>query len=93
MANNIQLFQQYVATLDELYAYNSLTSVLDGAPELARQGNSANELVIPKMSMSGLADYSRNTGYAAGDVTLTYETVACNYDRGRMFQVDEMDPF
>ena len=91
MANNIQLFQQYVATLDELYALNSLTSVLDGAPELARQGNSANELVIPKMSMSGLADYSRNTGYAAGDVTLTYETVACNYDRGRMFQVDEMD--
>ncbi len=26
-----------------------------------------------------------------GDVTLTYETVACNFDRGRMFNVDVMD--
>ena len=91
MANSITLFQAYVPLLDEIYMQSSLTAILDGAPELARFGNNANELVIPKMVMSGLADYSRANGYAAGDVTLTNETVACNYDRGRMFQIDTLD--
>lgn len=65
--------------------------MLDGAADLARQGANANELIIPKMSMQGLADYSRNGGYVSGDVTLTNETVQCNYDRNRMFSVDSMD--
>lgn len=43
------------------------------------------------MSMDGLGDYSRNSGYTKGDVTLTYETVTFNYDRGRKFDVDAMD--
>ena len=41
--------------------------------------------------MDGLADYSRNSGYVQGDVTLTNETVKCNFDRGRRFTVDTMD--
>ena len=91
MANAITLFKQYVTLLDEVYKNASLTSVLDGAAELARQGANANELVIPKMSMDGLANYSRNGRYVGGDVTLTNETVACNFDRGRMFSVDNLD--
>ncbi|MGI6201759.1 MAG: hypothetical protein ACOYJA_13420 [Christensenellales bacterium] len=91
MANSISLFKQYVPILDEVYRNASLTSVLDGAADLARQGANANELIIPKMSMDGLANYSRNSGYVGGDVTLTNETVACNFDRGRMFVVDNLD--
>ncbi|MBQ6373188.1 MAG: hypothetical protein IJJ45_01735 [Clostridia bacterium] len=91
MPNSIALFRNYVPMLDEVYKLAALSSVLDGAPELVRAGANANELVIPKMTMSGLADYSRNGGYSAGDVTITNETVACNYDRGRMFQVDNLD--
>lgn len=91
MANSITLFKQYTTLLDEVYKNASLTGDLDGASELARQGANANELIIPKMSMDGLADYSRNSGYVNGAVTLTNETVACNFDRGRMFNVDTMD--
>lgn len=91
MANSIELFKNYLPILDEVYKRASLTSILDGAAELARQGVNANELVIQKMTMSGLADYSRNGGYVAGDVTLTNETVKCNFDRGRMFVVDYLD--
>jgi len=91
LPNTIALFKQCVPLLDEVYKLNALTGILDGAQELARQGSSANELILPKMTLSGLADYDRNTGYAAGDVTLTTETVRCNYDRGRMFQVDSLD--
>lgn len=89
--NSIALFKQYVTLLDEVYKNASLTSVLDGAAELAKQGANANELIIPKMTMDGLANYSRNGGYVGGDVTLTNETVTCNFDRGRMFTVDNLD--
>ena len=91
MANNIETFKKYVPMLDEVYKMAALTSVLDGAAELATQGKNAGELVIPMMEMDGLADYSRNSGYVNGDVTLTYETKKCNFDRGRMFSVDNMD--
>lgn len=91
MANSIALAKQYVPVLDEIYKLASLTAKLDGSPELVRQGANANELIIPKLSMQGLADYSRNSGYVNGDVTLTNETVTCNFDRGRMFFVDTMD--
>lgn len=91
MANAIELAKSYVPLLDEVYAREVLTSDLDGAPELVQQGANANELIIPRMSMQGLADYSRNSGYVQGDVTLKNETVKCNFDRGRMFWVDSMD--
>lgn len=91
MPNSIELFKKYVPLLDEVYKLSSLTSDLDGAPELARQGQNVNELIIPKIDMSGLADYSRNGGYVNGDVTFTNETVKCNFDRGRMFTVDTLD--
>lgn len=77
--------------LDEIYKLEAKTNVLDGANQLVRQGANANELVIPKISMDGLADYSRNSGYVAGNVDFTFETVKCNFDRGRMFTVDVMD--
>ena len=91
MSNNIALATQYVALLDEVYKNASLTSVLDGNTDLVAQGANANELIIPKMTMDGLADYSRNGGYVGGDVTMSNETVTCNFDRGRMFSVDSMD--
>lgn len=89
--NNIELFKQYVPMLDEVYKEASITAVLDGNQDLVSQGANANELVIPMIDMSALGDYSRNSGYVDGDVTLTNETVKCNYDRGRMFNVDALD--
>lgn len=91
MANAITLAKTFVPILDKIYKIASVTSLLDGNPELVRQGANYNELIIPKISMQGLGDYSRNGGYVDGDVTLTNETVKCNFDRGRMFQVDYMD--
>ena len=91
MPNSIALFKNYVPILDEVYREASRSAVLDGAPELARAGANAGELIIPKMTMDGLADYARASGYVDGDVTLTNETVLCNFDRGRMFTVDALD--
>ena len=91
MANSIQLSKVYTNLLDEVYQQSALTAVLESDATLARQGANATEIVIPKLAMDGLADYSRNSGYVNGDVTLNWETVQFNYERGRMFSVDNMD--
>ena len=91
MANTIALRKAYSTLLDEAYKIASITAALDGPNDLVREGANANEILIPKMTMSGLADYNKQTGYVAGDVTLEYETKKCDYDRGRMFTVDAMD--
>lgn len=43
------------------------------------------------IDMDGLADYDRNSGYVTGGIDFNFETVKCNFDRGRMFTVDAMD--
>lgn len=91
MANTIALRKAYSTALDEVYKLASLTAVLDGPNELVKEGANANEILIPKMSMQGLANYNKQTGYVAGDVTLEYETKKCSYDRGRMFTIDAMN--
>lgn len=87
----IELSKQYVPLLDEVFKKASLTQDLNANESLIRQGANANEILVPKLSMDGLGDYSRNSGYTKGDVSLTYETRKFNYDRGRKFEVDTMD--
>lgn len=91
MANTIALRKFYSEALDEVYKLAALTTVLDGDNSLVKMGANANEILVPKMSMDGLADYGRNTGYASGSVTFEYETKKIAYDRGRMFSVDALD--
>lgn len=91
MPNTIELRKQYSTLLDEIYKLASLTAVLDGPNELVREGANANEILIPKMSMQGLANYNKQTGYEVGSITLDYETKKCTYDRGRMFAIDAVD--
>lgn len=88
---SIAIFKNYIALLDEVYKQSSKTAILDGDNSLIQAGKGAGEIVIPKMSFDGLANYSRNSGYVKGAVTLTHETVPFNYDRGRKFIVDAMD--
>ena len=91
MPNSITLAKNYIALLDQVYKNASVTTVLDSDASTMRAGANANEILIPKLSMSGLADYSRNSGYIKGDVKLEWETVTFNYDRGRIFEVDTQD--
>lgn len=89
--NSIAKFKKYIDKLDEVYKQSALTADLDADSTLVQAGANANEIIIPKMSMDGLGDYDRNSGYVQGDVTLTNETVKFNYERGRKFGVDRLD--
>lgn len=91
MANAIALFKKYIDALDEVYKLESTTSDLESNAALTRAGAVANEILIPKYQLQGLADYDRNNGYVRGSIVLDYETVKYNFDRGRSFLVDAMD--
>lgn len=88
---NITKFKNYANLLDEVYVASAKTGVLESGSELFRQGANASEIMIPKMSMDGLGNYSRNGGYAEGSAELTLETVSFDYERGRAFTIDAMD--
>jgi hypothetical protein len=91
MANNITTFKNYIDLLDEVYSVASCASVLDGDTSLIQKGANAGEILIPKMKMDGMADYSRTDGYVSGSASLEMQTKKLDYDRGRKFSIDAMD--
>ena len=58
---------------------------------MVRAGHNAKEIMIPKMSVTGLGDYTRNVGYKTGAITYEFETKTFNYDRGIRLFADVMD--
>lgn len=91
MANSFTLAKNYLGMLDEVYQLASTASDLTSSGDIVRAGANAKEILIPKMSMSGLRNYTRGSGYKKGNVNLDWETKTFNYDRGILFGVDAMD--
>ena len=58
---------------------------------MCRAGANANEIVYPQISVGGLGDYSRNSGYTKAAVDFKWVTAQFNYDRGAKIEVDAMD--
>ena len=91
MANTIALAKNYTSILDEVYCNASVTADLTSDNTMVRAGANANEIIYPQISVTGLGDYSRNSGYTDGSVNLEWITAKFNYDRGTKISVDVMD--
>ena len=91
MANAITTIQKYLPLLDQVYAFDSCSAILDTPNALVRETADAKTVLIAETSMSGLGDYSRSDGFVNGDATLTWKPYTFEYDRGRSFQIDAMD--
>ena len=91
MANTIALAKNYTSILDEVYCNASVTADLTSDNTMVRAGANANEIIYPQISVSGLGDYSRNSGYTDSSVNLEWITAKFNYDRGAKISVDVMD--
>ncbi|MCM1190766.1 MAG: hypothetical protein NC541_15940 [bacterium] len=91
MPNTIALAKNYVSLLDEVYRSASVTADLTSDPQMARAGANANEIIYPQITVTGLGDYDRNSGYTTGAVDLKWVTARFNYDRGTKISVDVMD--
>ncbi len=91
MANNIAAIKNYTSVLDAVYQKASVSGCLTSGGRMVRAGRNAKEIMIPKISVSGLGDYTRNVGYKTGSITFDYETKTFNYDRGIKLLADVMD--
>ena len=94
MANIIEHISKHLHNeLDEMFVKESVTGIL----ELLRPGGiqldfvNAKTVRVPNIAMSALSNYSRTTGYAAGDINLTWEAFTLTQDRGKQFTLDAMD--
>lgn len=91
MANSFVLASNYTDLLDEAFKKESVTAQLSGDPAFVREGADAKTIYYPEMTTGGLGDYSRNTGYPDGGVSLVWKSAEFNYDRGTRILVDAMD--
>ena len=88
---SIALFTKYLNQVDFLYSETSKSAILDGNNAIVSMAKGCNEMKFPKITVDGLSDYSRTTGYEAGDMSIEFESKKPNYDRGVKFNIDEMD--
>lgn len=98
MASSIAYRKNYTDILDRVYQRAACSTVLNSPARMARAGKNAKEIMIPKISVTGLGDYTRNVGYKTGSIDFSYETKAFGYetkafgyDRGIKLLADVMD--
>ena len=91
MPNNIAFARNYTSVIDEVYQRASVSGVLNSGRRVVRAGHNVKEILIPKISVTGLGDYTRNVGYKTGAITYEFETKTFNYDRGIRLFADVMD--
>ena len=68
-----------------------MSRCLNSGGRMVRAGRNEKEILILKISVTGLGDYTRNVGYKTGSITYEYETKTFNYDRGIRLLADVMD--
>ena len=91
MANSIAYVKNYTSVLDEVYKRAACSTCLNSPRRMARAGRNAKEIMVPKIEVSGLGNYTRNVGYKTGSITYEFETKTFNYDRGIRLLADVMD--
>lgn len=82
---------KYTNKLDQVLEAGTKTSDLTLDQSLLGELSGAGEIKVPKITLEGLADYSRSAGFVAGAITSDWETLKLTYDRGREFTVDALD--
>lgn len=91
MSNSIAYTKNYTSILDAVYQRASVSGCLTSGRRMVRAGRNAKEIMIPKIEVSGLGDYTRNVGYKTGSINYAFETKTFNYDRGIRLMADVMD--
>ena len=91
MPNSIEFTRNYTAVIDEVYKRAAVSGCLNSPRRMVRAGRNAKEIMIPKIEVTGLGDYTRNVGYKTGAITYGFETKTFNYDRGIRLLADVMD--
>lgn len=92
MANSISYYSKYMEMLDRVNKANSVFSDLELSGDSVKFSNeNARTVYIRKMTLEGLGDYNRATGYDNGDITVEFEAHTMSKDRSKKFNLDTLD--
>lgn len=91
MSNTIELAKKYTTLLDEQYKRELTSDVLSIPNEFVKNAQGAGEVLLPKVSVDGLGDYSKASGYPEGSVSFSWETHSLSEDRGVEFTIDRQE--
>ena len=89
--NSVDLVEKYLEILDEKYKWEATTAILDADDQLVQDTQVAKTILLPKMEIDGLGDYSRNGGFEKGGVDVSWQSHTFTQDRGRQFNIDRFD--
>lgn len=90
MTQSIGLVSKFQPILDEVYKAASLTARMDANAKAVNFAG-ANVVKVFKTDPIGLGKYDRVSGYPAGQVVGSWETLTLATERGRSFVIDRMD--
>lgn len=90
MSNAIEKAKIFQQELDKQVVAGATSGWMEANAGLVKY-NGGNEVKIPQISMDGLGDYDRDTGFVNGAVSLAFVTKTLTKDRGRTFLLDRMD--
>ncbi len=68
MPNNIAAVRNHTTILDRVYQRKATSTCLNSLARMARAVRNAKEIMIPKISVTGLGNYARNIGYKTGSI-------------------------
>lgn len=91
MANSIDLATKMIPYIDEVFKVGAKTAILEAPREFVQDTMDADTIKVAKLALIGLGNYSKSTGYPAGDISLSWETHTFSNDRARRFSIDRMD--
>lgn len=89
-ANVLSYAEIFQAGLDQQFLEVSTTAWMEANASQVRY-NGGNKVQIPKLSLEGLGNYSRSSGFPDGAATLSWEERTLTMDRGKEFNLDAMD--
>lgn len=89
-ANSLDYASIFQSALDEQMVAEMTSSRMEANASQV-QYNGGNEIKVLKMTLEGLGDYDRATGFDQGAITTSWETHSFDKDRGKEFNVDSQD--
>lgn len=90
MANNITYTSKYAPELDRMIVQEAKTGFMaDNAFRAKFVG--ARTVLLPEITLSGLGDYTRSTGYSKGDVNLSHVSYTLDKERSKQLILDAQD--
>lgn len=88
--NNLEYATLFQQELDRQVVAGAVTGFMEGNAALVSYSG-GKTVKVPKISMDGLGDYDRNTGFKKGSATLEFEPFVMGQDRATSFSLDAQD--